>query len=274
MGNLNISDVGSDSEEDDDENARGGGKKTRQKLQEKRAAEEKLREKEKALVSNSGDPVTVEDFERRLLAEPNSSYLWVRYMAMHMMAADVESARKVAERALSTIHFREEDEKYNVWVAMLNLEHKYGTMASLDQVFKRAVNESKGKYLYLHLAELYEQSGDKQGAAAVFELALKKPWLKKSKKVWMAYQDYTLKNCDSETSKNLLRRSLQSLSKHKHIPALLHYCMSEFEFGSSDRARVIFEEMLSNYPKRTDIWHVYVDREVGLQHHRIFFFLF
>ena len=78
----------------------------------------------------------------------------------------------------------------------------------------------------------------------------------------MAYQDFKLRNGDADSAKKLLQRSLQSLSKHKHVPVLLHYCQSEFEFGSADRARVLYEELLSNYPKRTDIWHVYVDREV------------
>ncbi|CAM9169417.1 unnamed protein product [Ectocarpus fasciculatus] len=268
--NMSADGENSESDSDDsgseDEGAASGGKKSRQKVQEKRAAEEKLRAKEKSLLIDSNEPTTTDDFERKLLAEPNSSYYWVRYMAMHLMAADVESARRVATRALRVINFREEQEKYNVWVAYVNLEHKYGTMSSLDEVFKRAVNESKGKYLHLHLADLYESSSDISGAESVFELALKRPQYKKSKKVWMAYQDFKLRNSDADSAKKLLQRSLQSLSKHKHVPVLLHYCQSEFEFGSADRARVLYEELLSNYPKRTDIWHVYVDREIKNGH--------
>ena len=79
----------------------------------------------------------------------------------------------------------------------------------------------------------------------------------------MAYQDFKLRNGAADEAKKLLQRSLQSLSKHKHVQVILHYCQSEFEFGSADRARVLYEDLLSNYPKRTDLWHVYVDREVG-----------
>ena len=35
------------------------------------------------------------------------------------------AARQVADRALKTINFREEQEKFNVWVARLNLENLY-----------------------------------------------------------------------------------------------------------------------------------------------------
>jgi hypothetical protein len=34
-------------------------------------------------------------------------------------------------------------EKYNVWIALLNLEHKYGSMETLEKAFARAVAESK-----------------------------------------------------------------------------------------------------------------------------------
>jgi rRNA biogenesis protein RRP5 len=42
------------------------------------------------------------------------------------------------------------------------------------------------------------------------------------------------------------------------------YACAEFDSqagGSQDRGRVVFEELLASYPKRTDLWHVYVDRE-------------
>ena len=49
-----------------------------------------------------------------------------------------------------------EDEKYNIWVVYVNLENDFGDQATLDAVFKRAVQESKGKYLHLNLADIYE----------------------------------------------------------------------------------------------------------------------
>jgi hypothetical protein len=42
-------------------------------------------------------------------------------------ATEIEKARAIAHRALSTISFREEQEKLNVWCALLNLENLYGT---------------------------------------------------------------------------------------------------------------------------------------------------
>lgn len=54
-------------------------------------------------------PETKDDFERMLIAQPNSSFLWVQYMAHHLQSAAVDAARAVAARALRTIDFREEN---------------------------------------------------------------------------------------------------------------------------------------------------------------------
>jgi hypothetical protein len=36
--------------------------------------------------------------------------------------------------------------------------------------------------------------------------------------------------------------------------------VAEFKVGSAERGRAIFEDVLRNYPKRTDLWSVYLDQ--------------
>ena len=119
-----------------------------------------------------------------------------------------------------------------------------------------------GKLIFLALADTYEASGDHEGAASLLERALKRH--KKSKKVWMRYQLLRIKQNEERKAKELLSRSLQALSRHKHVEVISRYALAEFEYGSVDRARVLFEELLSSYPKRSDLWHVYVDKEIKL----------
>jgi rRNA biogenesis protein RRP5 len=71
-------------------------------------------------------------------------------------ATEFERARAVAEKALKTIHFREQREKFNVWVALLNLESLYGTQQSLDKVVERAVQFNEPFKVYSQLAKIYE----------------------------------------------------------------------------------------------------------------------
>jgi ribosomal protein S1 len=249
-----------ESEEEEEEESSGAAHSGRKKVSQRRKDEEATRQKEAALLSGSAEPSSPEDFERLIITQPNSSLLWIQYMSFFMLAADIESARGIAHRALRTINFREEDEKYNVWVALINLEHKYGTMASLEKCFKQGVSETKGKYLHIHLAELYDTANDVKGARLLFERAIKKH--KTSKKVWMAYQHFELRRHNDKEARALLGRSMLSLSRHKHIEVILQYASLQFELGNFDMGREVFEDLLQNYPKRTDIWNVFVDKEV------------
>lgn len=38
----------------------------------------------------------------------------------------------------------------------------------------------------------------------------------------------------------------------------------EFKYGTPERGRTIFEEILANYPKRVDIWNMYLDQETSV----------
>lgn len=212
---------GDDSEEEEEEGVEDAGKgsRTRQKESARRKEEKAIRAREISLEAGNSLPERPEDFERLLLAEPSSSLLWVQYMSHYLSQADIDATRQIAEKALRSINFKEEGEKLNVWMAYVNMEYKYGDMASLDSVFKRAVSESKGKTVHLNLAEAYEAAEDTKGATAIYDKALKK--YKTSKKVWMAYQHFKLRTGDSDGAKSLLSRSMQSLSRHKHIEVLI-----------------------------------------------------
>lgn len=72
----------------------------------KKAEEVKLYQKERLLLETTKGAESADDFERLLLTTPNDSSLWVQYMAFHLHTAEVDKARGVAQRALSTISFR------------------------------------------------------------------------------------------------------------------------------------------------------------------------
>jgi len=38
--------------------------------------------------------------------------------------------------------------------------------------------------------------------------------------------------------------------------------MLEFKYGQPENGRTMFEGIVSNYPKRMDIWSIYMDMEV------------
>jgi hypothetical protein len=103
-------------------------------------------------------PESNADFERLLLGSPNSSYLWVQYMSFLLQLSEIDKARETGRRAIQTISFREEEERLNVWTALLNVENVYGTDESLEAVFKDAARHNDSKTVHLRLAAILDQS--------------------------------------------------------------------------------------------------------------------
>lgn len=64
-------------------------------------------------------------------------------------------------------------------------------------------------------------------------------------------------------SRVVLRASLCFLCLSRPLPAdvdvIAKFAQLEFQLGDAERARAIFESTLSAYPKRTDVWSVYID---------------
>jgi rRNA biogenesis protein RRP5 len=112
-------------------------------------------------------PESNADFERLLLGSPNSSYLWIQYMSFQLQLSEVEKSREIGRRAIKTINFREEQEKLNVWIALLNLENVYGTLESLETTFKQAARANDSKTIHLRLASIFDQS-DKLEVSKVY----------------------------------------------------------------------------------------------------------
>lgn len=142
-------DEGNDSDSDSDNQA---------------AAKKKKRRKPDIQVDRTGDldangPQSIADYERLLLGEPDSSLLWLKYMAFQLELSEVDKAREIAERALRSISIGQDTEKFNVWVAMLNLENTFGNDDSLEDVFKRACQYNDPQEIHERMTSIYIQSG-------------------------------------------------------------------------------------------------------------------
>jgi rRNA biogenesis protein RRP5 len=67
-----------------------------------------------------------------------------------------------------------------------------------------------------------------------------------------------------DAANKALEQGLKSLPRRKHIKVISRAAILEFRIGSPERARILFEGILRNYPKRTDLWSVYLDQEIRL----------
>jgi rRNA biogenesis protein RRP5 len=141
--------VPSESSSDESDSCEQTGKKKRRR---------KEIEQDLTADMHSRTPASNADFERLLLGSPNSSYLWIQYMSFQLQLSEVEKAREIGQRALRTINFREEQEKLNVWIGLLNLENVYGTDETMNTTFKEAVRHNDSKTVHLRLALIFDQT--------------------------------------------------------------------------------------------------------------------
>ncbi|GAA5841896.1 hypothetical protein JCM11251_005414 [Rhodosporidiobolus azoricus] len=205
-------------------------------------------------------PTSVADFERLLLGSPNSSYLWIQYIAFFVGLSQLDKARELGKRALTSIHFREEQEKLNVWVALLNLENAYGDEESLEKVFRDAAQSNDAETVYLRLIDIYERSGKIEAEEELFKKTVKK--FSQSPEVWTLFAQFYLSHGRPTEARELLPRSLKSLEKRDHVATISKFAQLEFKLGDAERGRTIFEGIVDSYPKRLDLWFVYVDMEI------------
>ncbi|KAJ5811611.1 hypothetical protein N7474_007912 [Penicillium riverlandense] len=261
---------------------------------EEQTKKKKKNRKPEIQVDRTGDldangPQSVADYERLLLGEPDSSLLWLQYMAFQLELGEVEKARAIAERALRTITMGQDAEKLNVWVALLNLENTYGNDDSLEDVFKRACQYNEPQEIYERMISIYIQSGKNevctdlllpatqfatefiannhslQKADELFGAALKKKICTQSPKVFLNFATFLFDTMAApQRGRALLPRAIQSLPKHTHVETTTKFGQLEFRSpnGDVERGRTVFEGLLSSFPKRIDLWNVLLDLEI------------
>merc|ERR1719147_507623 len=187
----------------------------------RRPREEKIEEEQAAareqrlLDGEIAKPTTLDEFERLVVASPDSSLVWVQYMALAMQGGELEVARGVAKRALQRINFRLEGERLNIFLAWLNLENTFGSEEAMSEVLKEALQCCDQFKVYSQVAAIYQQSGKVTEAEKIHKILARK--FNKEKEVWVKFGIFYYKNNKLNDGRFILQRSLQSLDKKDHL---------------------------------------------------------
>ncbi|KAG6003597.1 hypothetical protein E4U21_001885 [Claviceps maximensis] len=257
--------AGLESEDKEAHQDEGDKKKEKEKTKKKKGRNAEIEIDRTAQLDAHG-PQTSSDYERLLLGQPDSSELWIAYMAFQMQVSELPKAREVAERAIKSINIREETEKLNVWIAYLNLEVAYGTKATVEEVFRRACQYNDEQEVYERLASIYIQSEKLKLADELFESMLKK-FGAKMPNVWTNYAHFLFVTMGQPPrARALLPRAMQQLDKHHHQNIVSRFAALEFRSanGEPERGRTMFEGLLAAYPKKGDLWSQLLDLEMGV----------
>ncbi|KAK6621934.1 hypothetical protein RUM44_001741 [Polyplax serrata] len=251
-----------ESSDDEDEVSKKENKKARkltesEKLEQYKTEEQRLRLIEERLMDPDREPETIDDFDRAVLANPDSSALWLKYMAFHIQGTEIEQAKGVARRALKAISFREEQEKLNIWIALLNLENLYGSEEALQKTLSEALQYNEPYKIHIHMLNLYGKSNKLQDMEKLGNFMLKK--YKDVENMWIEVGNAYFAVGKVESARLVLQRALTILSKKQHVPIVSKFAQMENKFGSAERAQTLYESILASFPKRVDIWSCYVD---------------
>ena len=81
--------------------------------------------------------------------------------------------------------------------------------------------------------------------------------------VWLRAIEHALTtggDASGDAARKLLERALATLPRRKHVKAISHAALLEFRVGAPERGRSIMEGVLRNYPRRLDLWSMYIDQ--------------
>ena len=118
-----------DMEESGDEESKVASKSKsgKQSLKSRVKEEQEIRLKEKHMRDNTDQPQSIDDFERLVVSNTDQSSVWIQYMAFMLDKLGMDAARRVVERAVKSVSISNEEDKFNIWVAFMNLENNFGT---------------------------------------------------------------------------------------------------------------------------------------------------
>lgn len=225
----------------------------------KKLSEQAVASMEQSLAKADTLPESETDFERLLVANPTSSHLWLRYASWLLSTTEVAKARAVIRRALKSIPVHMEEERANLWLALMNLESEYGDEEALEAVFREAKQAMEPKQAYLHLAKLYElKKNTAQGFNCWKQLAKEYP---EDVEVWLGFAEFYFKQGQLKESGDVLKRALGSLKKNEKTQMLSGYAVLLYAYDFADQGRTVFEDLVDKLPKRLDLWNMYVDQE-------------
>lgn len=183
----------------------------------------------------------------------------------------IETTRQTFERMLSKVLLMNEERVENVWKEYLQFEFEAGPSTKFNLIFQRAISRSSFCEMSLFVIRLFTENNNfKEGERFVKEL------LKKSKeklKAWsFAVQFYSswrdsvkgdalLHKLREDELKKMIEKGVHCLPMKHHLAFLRDYAIFEYKKNNVQKARSTFERILVKFPKKREVWDMYIEAE-------------
>ncbi|XP_076269943.1 ribosomal RNA Processing 5 isoform X1 [Rhynchophorus ferrugineus] len=255
-----------DSSSEDEDNEPVVARKKKKMTPAERAEQIRLEEKrisqiEKELTNSSKQPESADQFDRLLLTKPNCSEIWIKYISFHMAATELDKARAVAKRALDTINMTFTEEKFNVWIVLLNLENMFGTKESFNKVLEDALKFNDSLKIYLRVIQMFADDGKYEEMEEKVKKVKSK--YKQEPNMWLELGQNYYRIGKFKEARQCKDAALRSITDKKtQMNIIVQFAVMEFKFGEEEQACAIFESILTTDPKKINILFTYVDQLV------------
>lgn len=226
-----------------------------QRSEEARQREESLRLKELELADPNRAPQSVLDFERLVLKNPNCSDTWIKYSNFFLNNIETEKARITCRRALKTINFRMEKDKLRVWLHLVKIEARYGGKDKIKEILDEAVQTNDKIKLYQGAIKILTECEEHETCERLFKEIMKKNH--DNIEILLDRLTYLMKLLKYDAARSLFEKSLNNFDKKDQLLIKSRFGQLEFKLGDTERGKTIFETLLSDYPKRVDLWKIY-----------------
>ncbi|XP_065354946.1 protein RRP5 homolog [Calliphora vicina] len=249
-----------DDDDSDDKDEKAGTKKkltAADKFKQQREEESRLRAIEEKYADPNQLPDSVDQFDRLVLSDPNNSKHWINYMVFHLQSTEIDKARAVARRALKTITFRNSDDQINIWVALLNLELRYGSKENFNDTLKEALMYNEPLKIYLRTVEIITDAQKTNELVEIIGNITKK--FKTEPEVWRVAANALFTVDMTERAQQLLHKALACLPERDHVNTIVMFANLNHRHGNNEMAQTLLDQVVTSYPKRVDVWCQYVD---------------
>ena len=76
--------------------------------------------------------------------------------------------------------------------------------------------------------------------------------------IWINWARHRFVTGNEAGARELLARAMKVLEQRKHLETVSKFAILEFKHGTVERGRTMFEGIVSSYPKRVDMWNMYL----------------
>ena len=244
--------------------------------EQKTTKEAKKPKQSKSLSTSPPRKNNILETQVELLASPNNSYLWIKNIAAALANNDGETAKTLCQKALKVIDPRFTNEKWNVWINYVKITREDSSREEFTSLCDTGLTEFDAEKVSLFLAELFEAENNFEEADRWLKKANKscsnqsrQCWIKRAALRFRFASSSKESSLADEARRLIFRSAMKTIPEKEQPHFLMDFARLEcdkdrYSCAVPEKGQTIIENLLTTFPRRSDIWLQAIDIEKKL----------